>query len=209
MKHIYLILMLMVSYSTLSCTSGPARFNQMAMDDAKLDKDFIPYLKIKKGEIIGIIGAGGGYYSVKLAKATGEKGKVYAVEIDPESIKYINKYARDNGVNNIETVLGTFTSSNLKDASVETIFLRNSYHDIGNRVSYFSRLRSVLKTGGKIVILDYDPDKLGFFRNIFGHNIKKEIIIKEMNQAGYYVVKSYSFLKKQSFTIFKIKPANK
>ena len=68
---------------------GPAQFNKMAMDDAKNDKDFIPYLHITEGETIGVIGAGGGYYSIKIAKAAGEKGKVFAVDIDPGSIEYI------------------------------------------------------------------------------------------------------------------------
>ena len=204
MKRIINISILTFALLILSCSFGAERFNKMAMNDAKNDKDFLPYLQIKKGEIIGVIGAGGGYYSVKLAKATGEMGKVYSVDINPESIAYIKKYVKDNGVNNIQTISGTTTSSNLKDSSVDTIFLRNTYHDIHKRVTYFNKLKSVLKPGGRIIIIDYDTNKLGFLRKLYGHSIDKEIINKEMTQAGYHKVKSYSFLKKQSLTIFEI-----
>ncbi len=205
MKYSNIICILFVSFSFISCSHGPARFNQMAMDDAKIDKDFIPYLQINKGDLIGVIGAGGGYYSVRLAKITGENGKVFAVDIDPESIEYIKKYAKENSVNNIQTILGTFTDSNLKDSSVDLLFLRNTYHDIQNRVTYFNKLKSALKKGGRIIIIDYDPAKLGFFRKLFGHHIEKKTLISEMTQAGYFLIQSYPFLKKHSFCIFKFK----
>jgi len=200
MKNILLSSLLLI---TIGCsTHSPDRFNTMAADDYKNDKDFIPFLKIKKGFHIADIGSGGGYFSYKFSPLVGKDGKVFSVDINSKALEFIKKTAAQKKLNNLITVKGSFVSSNLKLNSIDLIFLRNTYHDISNRITYFTTLKKVLKKNGRIAILDYDPDKLNIIRKRFGHQIKKEVIKKEMNKAGYKVIKEYNFLKKQSFTIF-------
>lgn len=194
--------LIVVSSFTITGCMNVSHFNKLAKSEEKESGDIIPYLELKGGEHIADLGAGGGYFSFKLAKAVGESGKIYAVDINPESIAYIKRNAADKGITNIETVLAEFDNSMLKSASVDIVFLRNAYHDFVNRVPYFTRLKAVLKPSGRIVIIDYDPSKLSFFRRMFGHAIEEKTIIDEMNSAGYVRVKNYTVLKQQSFNVF-------
>lgn len=202
---IILILFICIIPSVLSCGCISAEhFNELAAREEKESADVISYLELKKGDSVADIGAGGGYFSFKLAEAVGDSGKVYAVDIDPESIAFIRKTIKEKGAGNIEGVLASYDDSRLKPASVDLVFIRNAYHDFQDRVRYFARLKSVLKPGGRIAIIDYDQSKLGFIRGIFGHALDEKIIIKEIKQAGYAKQKSYTFLKQQSFNIFTI-----
>lgn len=183
------------------CSSAQS-FNDLARREEKNSIDVIPLLNIHEGDTIADLGAGGGYYSVKLARAVGETGQVYAVDVNEESVAFIREYACQESIANVVPLLATFADSKLPAGSVDLIFIRNAYHDFGDRISYFIRLKSALKKKGRIVIIDYDPDKLGFFRRQFGHALSEQIIIEEMKKAGYRGVERHSELKEQSFNIF-------
>ncbi len=182
--------------------SGPAHFNELAEKEDRSSINVIPYLTLGNGDVVADIGAGGGYFSYKLSEAVGESGRVYSVDISKESVDYIRKTAGEKGIVNIEVVLATFDDSKLKPGTIDLIFIRNTYHDMTNRVNYFLKLRSVLKKSGRVVIIDYDPDKLGFLRNLIGHSLEEGVIRNEMNEAGYKHLGSYPFLQQQSFNIF-------
>ncbi len=187
----------------LSGCSSPQHFNDLAQKEEHNSIDVIPYLKLKKGDTIADLGAGGGYFSYRLSQAVGEKGKVYAVEISKESVDYIRKKAKEKGLSNIEVVLAEYDNSKLDKNSIDLVFIRNAYHDFQNRVEYFSQLRSVLKQNGRLAVIDYDPQKLGFFRKFFGHAINEDNIKEELKKAGYLLAESIPLLKYQSFNIFR------
>ncbi|OHD72459.1 MAG: hypothetical protein A2W19_13995 [Spirochaetes bacterium RBG_16_49_21] len=180
-------------------------FNDLAEKEDKSSVNIIPYLNLNKGDVVADIGAGGGYFSCKLSEAVGESGMVYSVDISKESVDFIRKSVQEKGITNIEVVLATYDDSKLKPGTINLIFIRNAFHDIANRVNYFSMLRPVLKKNGRVVIIDYDSDKLGFLRNLIGHSLEEKVIRSEMKEAGYRDLRSYSFLQQQSFNIFAIK----
>ncbi len=196
------VIVITFTLSFIGCSS-PQHFNDLAEREEHDSIDVIPYLKLKKGDMVADLGAGGGHFSYKIAKAVGEKGKVYAVEINKDSVDYIRKKAKEKGFANIEAVLATPDESKLEKSSIDLIFIRNAYHDFQNRVKYFSQLRSVLKEKGRLAVIDYDLKKIGFFRNLFGHALKEERIKAELTESGFIVTESYPFLKLQSFNIFK------
>lgn len=194
-------LIALVSFILSGCSSI-SHFNDLAEKEEKESGDPIPYLELKRGEHVADLGAGGGYYSFRLAAAVGESGRVYAVDIDPESIAYIRKTAEARKIHHIETILAAADDPRLKKASIDLVFIRNAYHDFKNRIPYFTRLKTALKPGGRIAIIDYDPSKLGFFQKLFGHALEVKTIVDEMKEAGYIRIKSHSMLKRQSFNIF-------
>jgi arsenite methyltransferase len=196
-----IFILIAVGVVSIRC-SGPQHFNELAASEDRESADVIPYLELKEGSVVADLGAGGGYFSFKLAKAVGGSGKVFAVDVSGESILYIQEKAKERVIHNVEPILATFEDSKLKPGSVDLVFIRNTYHDIQKRVDYFSRLRHVLKPKGRIVIIDYDPAKLDVFRKLFGHAIEEKTIISEMKQAGYIVQKRYPVLKIHSFNIF-------
>jgi len=176
-------------------------FNKKAADPKnKLDK-IIEAIVLKQRQTIADIGAGGGYFSLRFAEIVGEKGKVYAVDTNREFLEFVKNSAEEKDLNNIITVL-TENKLDLPEESLDFIFMRNVTHHITNRVEYFKNLKRFLKTDGKVVIIEYKKGKFFTFRGLFGHDVPKETIIKEMEEAGYLLEKDFDFLPEQHFTIY-------
>jgi SAM-dependent methyltransferase len=103
---------------------------------------------------------------------------------------------------NVETVLAEKNRTSLPRKSLDLIFIRNVCHHLRKRVEYFEKLKDSLKPEGRIAIIEYRSAGRFSFREIFGHYVPKDTIIKEMKEAGYQLEKDLDFLSEQSFTIF-------
>ena len=90
----------------------------------------------------------------------------------------------------------------LPEKSLDFVFMRNVTHHIPNRVKYFRNLKDFLKPDGKIIIIEYKKGKFFTFRGIFRHDVPKEIITREMEEARYLLEKEFDFLPEQHFTIY-------
>ena len=179
-------------------------FNRRAANPKFKADQIIETLALKNGHTIADIGSGGGYFTYKFAKAVGEKGKVYAVDTNQEFLEFIKKEAANQGLSNIVTVLTTSEHPDLPKHTFDYIFMRNMTHHLSNRVEYFKGLKEILKSDGKIIIIEYDGRGGFSFHKVSGHFIPKQTIIDEMREAGYKTDKSFDFLSEQSFTIFHI-----
>jgi len=179
-------------------------FNRRAANPKFKADQIIETLELKNGQTIVDIGSGGGYFTYKFAKAVGEEGKVYAVDTNQEFLEFIKKEAANQGLSNIVTVLTTSEHPDLPKHTFDYIFMRNMTHHLSNRVEYFKGLKEILKSDGKIIIIEYDGRGGFSFHKVSGHFIPKQTIIDEMREAGYKTDKSFDFLSEQSFTIFHI-----
>lgn len=112
-------------------------------------------LKLKLGEAVADIGAGTGYISRKLSKKVGEKGIVYAVEIQQEMLDILTNKAVQAGVHNIKPVLGTTTDTKLAPSSVDTILLVDVYHEFDFPFEMTQALCKSLKPNGRIVFVEF------------------------------------------------------
>ncbi len=112
-------------------------------------------LKLKSGESVADIGAGTGYISRKLSKKVGEKGIVYAVEIQQEMLDILTNKAVQAGVHNIKPILGTVTDTKLPASSVDTILLVDVYHEFDFPFEMAQAMCAALKPGGRIVFVEY------------------------------------------------------
>jgi len=143
---------------------------------------------------------------MRFARAAGRSGEVCSVDTNEQHLEYIRNEASKNGLGNITTVRAEEGRSNLPDNHFDLIFFRNALHHIGDRPSYLKDLKSKLRTGGRIAAVEYKPGGSIFnFKRLFGHNIPKEKIIEEFNQAGFTKAEEFDFLPEQSFTIFSIR----
>lgn len=179
-------------------------FNRKASDPKNKADQILETLALQRGQSIADIGAGGGYFSLRFADAVGTKGQVYAVDTNPEFLEFISNNAKEKGLNNVKTILATEDGLTLPKNSLDWAFMRNVTHHLPDRVEYFRNLTSLLKPEGKIAIIEYKHGGLFSFRRIFGHYIPKEIIVEEMEEAGYRLEKEFDFLPEQSFTIFSL-----
>jgi ubiquinone/menaquinone biosynthesis C-methylase UbiE len=161
-------------------------------------------LEIEPGDRVADLGAGGGYFSFRLADAVGPTGVVYAVDVDPGMIDYLGRRARDEGRANVEVILGEYHDPLLPDGSIDLLFTSNTYHHIEDRVGYFANVRADLAPGGRVAIVELNDRS--WFPRWFGHHTPLEAIVQEMTEAGYQLDHSYDFLKRQHFATFQVAP---
>ena len=171
-------------------------------DDWQQPDRVIAALEIEPGDRVADLGAGGGYFTFRLADAVGPKGRVYAVDVDAGMTDYLAKRASEEGYANVEVILAEYDDPGLLEASVDLLFTSNTYHHLENRSDYFRRVRRSLRAGGRVAIIEYK--RTGWFQRIFPHFTPVASIRAEMKAAGYRLEREHDFLPKQSFLVFSV-----
>jgi SAM-dependent methyltransferase len=113
-------------------------------------------LQLKRNSLVADIGAGTGYFTVRLAKAV-PKGKVFALDVEPDMVAHIEERARTEKLANVVAVQNRADNPGLADP-VDVAFLCDVVHHIEDRPAFFAKLRDRLRPGGRIVIVDFAPD---------------------------------------------------
>jgi ubiquinone/menaquinone biosynthesis C-methylase UbiE len=197
-------LLIAVCLTANACTEAIYRsMNDPARDEWQQPQAVIESLKIGAGAQIADLGAGGGYFTFPLADATGPEGRVYAVDIEKESLRFIQEEGAQRGglPTNIQLVLASPERAGLPEKSIDLIFTCNTYHHLPNRPAYMKSLAEYLRQGGRIAIIDFKPS--GWLW-LFGHTTAKETVREEMTSAGYRLLEEFEYLPKQHFQIFVI-----
>lgn len=165
----------------------------------------IESLQIREGYTVADIGSGGGYFAIKFAMKVGKTGKVYAVDTRSKYLDFVRYQAEREGLDNIMFVLAAEDGIDLPETALDLIFARNVFHHLTKPGEYFCNLKRFLKASGKVAIIDHKP-KGGFsFVSLFRHHTPEEVILQEMENAGYFLVESFDFLSEQAFNLFGVK----
>lgn len=164
----------------------------------------IEALEIQPGDRIAEIGAGNGYWLPWLSEAVGSEGRVYAVEVESKLVENLESFIADNGLDNVEVILGAYDDPQLPDESIDLAMTVLTYHHIEERIDYFDRLQRDLRAGGRVAHLDDRPDAeppISWFQGD-GHWTDPALVVEEMTDAGYRRLSAFDFLPAQSFQIF-------
>lgn len=157
------------------------RFESPERDAYQQPEKVLEYLGDLNGKKIMDIGAGSGYFSMKLAK---EGAQVIAADVSDEFQAVLKKRIEDNNFENIELRKIPYDSPNMADNEVDMVLIVNTYHHIENRVDYFSKVKKGIKPTGELVVIDY------FKKGIpvgppANHKIDLETVKSELEKAGY------------------------
>jgi len=183
--------------------SGAEKWAQV-FDDPQRDAwqkphEVIQALALKPDAVVADIGAGTGYFAARLANMT-PKARIYAVDTEPDMVKYLAGRAKKEKLSNLIPVSGTSGDPHLP-AKVDVVLMVDVYHHIANREVYFSKLRTSLKPGGRLAVIDFrmespeGPPK--------DARIAPDRVRAELNKAGYAVDEEHAFLPNQYFFIFR------
>ncbi|HXZ32465.1 MAG TPA: class I SAM-dependent methyltransferase [Terriglobales bacterium] len=145
-------------------------------------------LGISAGKNVADIGAGSGWFTVRAAARVTDSGMVYAVDINPDAIRYIDKRITENQLHNVKTILSRSDDPLLPANSVDAVLLLKTYHEVEKPVALFENLRISLRPGAKIGIIDRNG-------NGENHGVEREVVIREVSQAGYKLIGQYDFVK--------------
>jgi len=177
-----------------------------ALEDPERDKwqqpeAVIDSLELRLGDEVVDLGAGSGYFTVRLAQEVGPAGKVYAVDIDPQMLAYIDRRVEEEKLDNVQTILADPHDPKLGSSSVDMIFMCNVLHHISDRDKYYPLLARALRPAGRLVDIDFRPGKLPCGPSV-EVKVAKKAVIKEVEPFGFRLVKELDFLKYQYFLIF-------
>jgi SAM-dependent methyltransferase len=177
-------------------------FDDPERDAWQKPHEVIQALALKPDTRVADIGAGTGYFSARLAKML-PRGLVYAVDIEPDMVRYLEARAKREGLRNLVAVAGVPDDPRLPE-KVDLILLVDVYHHIEDRARYFRKLRGSLRPGGRIAVIDFRLDSPeGPPRSA---RIPPETVKAEMQAAGHTLAAEHTFLPHQYFLVFRPAP---
>jgi SAM-dependent methyltransferase len=172
-------------------------------DDPKRDAwqkphEVIQALALEPDAVVADIGAGTGYFAVRLATMV-PRGRVYGVDVEPEMVKYLAARAKREKRGNLVAVAGAPGDPRLPEKA-DLILLVDVFHHIDQRERYFRQLKDRLKPGGRIAIIDFRLDSPEGPPP--AARIAPGKVTAEMKAAGYALAKEHGFLPNQYFLVF-------
>ena len=166
----------------LSIFDSPGRDERLQIDRV------MDILGIASGRTVADIGAGSGWFAVRAARRVGDTGTVYAVDINPEAISYIESRTRKENLHNVKPILGNPDDPLLPPGKVDAVLLLKTYHEIAHPITLLRNLRTSLAGEAKVGVIDRNG-------NGENHGVAREVVIREANKAGYRLLEQYDFVK--------------
>ena len=157
-------------------------------------------MNLEPNEVVADIGAGSGYFSFRIAAKVPE-GKVLAVDIQPEMLELIEAQMGQQGVTNIEGVLGAADNPNLPANSIDAAIMVDAYHEFSHPFEMIDGIYQALRPGGRIFLLEYRGEDASVpIRPL--HKMTEEQVVREMSVFGLDWTDTLDFLPWQHMMIF-------
>lgn len=163
-------------------------------------------LKLEPGDVAADIGAGSGYFTLRLASAVGSSGKVLATDIRQEMLDHIRARLEQAAIDNVELLAVAPDDPGLPAGTIDLVLMVDVMHYVDDRSGYASRLRPALAEGGRVAIIDFrhDPEAEREFAPRPEQQVPRSTLDREMAAAGFEVVEAFDFLPEQYFVIYRL-----
>jgi cyclopropane fatty-acyl-phospholipid synthase-like methyltransferase len=179
-------------------------FDDPSRDAWQKPHQVIEALALKPGAAVADIGSGTGYFAVRLAHFV-PQGRVYAVDIEPDMVRYLADRAKREGLANLTAVAGAPDDARLP-GKVDLVLMVDTYHHVGQREAYFRKLAASLTPEGRVAIIDFnDKSAMG---PPPAQRIAAKRVVTEMAKAGYRLQTEHRFLPNQYFLVFQARGGN-
>ncbi|MEZ5709479.1 MAG: methyltransferase domain-containing protein [Blastomonas sp.] len=159
--------------------------NQFSTEEARDNRNeantVMDLAGIEPGMTVADIGAGEGYYTVRLAERVGEGGRVLAQDIDGDALKRLGTRVERERLDNVSIKRGDIDDPRLPDNSFDRIFMVHMYHEVTEPYAFIWRLRPALKKGGQVIVVDVD-------RPTGKHGIPPKLLFCEFEASGYKLI---------------------
>jgi ubiquinone/menaquinone biosynthesis C-methylase UbiE len=166
------------AYRAVSAASADASSNEQARDDRREAVTVMDLAAIRPGMTVADIGAGAGYYTVRLADRVGKKGRVLAEDIDRDALTRLGSRVEAEHLDNVSIKLGTEVDPRLPAGSFDRIFMVHMYHEVSEPYAFLWHLRPALKAGGSAIVVEAD-------RPTDQHGIPPKQLFCEFDHLGF------------------------
>jgi len=156
---------------------------------------------IADASVVGDIGAGSGWFTIRLARRVGPRGLVYAEDVQKEMTTAIQRRIGREGLNNVKPVLGFGNDPNLPAGSFDAVLMVDAYHEVEDRVTMLRNLAKALKPQGRLGIVDFRLDGTGP-GPAPEERVSPDVVVNDATKAGLKLIRQEPFLPYQYFLIF-------
>jgi len=178
-------------------------------DDYQQPERVIETLALRPGERVADVGAGSGYFTVRLARAVGPQGTVWALDINDTLLDYLRRRVEKEGLTNTRIGKVAADDPGLPPGTVDTVLMVDTLHYVRDRPAYARKLRAGLAPGGRVVIIDFRPKSLE--ERPWGpppeQKMEREEVDAAMAAAGLAPLAVHDFLSEQFFVEYRVAPA--
>jgi ubiquinone/menaquinone biosynthesis C-methylase UbiE len=158
-------------------------------------------LDIQPGDVVCDMGCGNGFYTLKIAELVGEKGKVFAVDIQREMLGLLQDRAKAENITNIELIHGTVVDPKLPASSVDLMLMVDVYHEFSHPEEMLAGIRKSLKANGRVALVEFRAEDPNVPIKPL-HKMSKEQIMKEFPPNGFRLVAEFDELPWQHLMFF-------
>lgn len=167
--------------------------------------EIMDVLGIAEASVVADVGAGSGWFTIRLARRVGPNGIVYAQDVQSEMLAAISRRVNAEGLLNVRPVLGQGSDPKLPRGSVDVVLLVDAYHEIVDRVTFLRNLAAALRPGGRIGVIDFKLEGSGP-GPASEERVSPETVINDARRAGLRLLSQETFLPYQYFLIFGLAP---
>ena len=168
-------------YRPVSELAGNSFSTEQQRDDRREAETVMDQAEISEGMTVADIGAGEGYYTVRLAARVGREGRVLAQDIDPAVLRRLGSRVERDRLDNVSVITGDIDDPRLPPNSFDRIFMVHMYHEITEPYALLWRMRPALREGGQVIVVDVD-------RPTDQHGINPQLLFCEFERVGYRLV---------------------
>ena len=158
---------------------------------------------VKPGMAVADVGSGTGLFTRMFAQAVTPGGRVYAVDISQPLLDHVMQTAKAQGLDNVTAVLDSATDVNLPEASVDLVYLCDTYHHFESPQEVLASIKKALKPGGRLVVIDFERIPGVTPARVLHHvRVGKREAIKEIEAAGFRFTEDKKILRENWFAVF-------
>jgi SAM-dependent methyltransferase len=203
------------AFRPVSGLAGNEFSNEDQRDNLGEAKVVMDLAAISPGTTVADIGAGEGYYTIRLAERVGSKGRVLAQDIDPAAIQRLGQRVERERLDNVSIRTGAPEDPKLPANSFDRVFMVHMYHEVGEPYAFLWHMRPALRPGGQVIVVDVDrptdqhgipPRQLFCEFGAVGFRLVQFVLRPELN--GYYAAFEVSGNRPDPKDIKPCKPAN-
>ena len=166
------------AYRPVSAAVSNAFSNEQTRDDRREAQTVMDLADIRPGMTVADIGAGEGYYTVRLAERVGRRGRVLAEDIDRDALARLANRVETERLQNVSIKLGTEDDPRMPASSFDRVFMIHMYHEVAEPYAFLWRLRPSLRPGGQVIVVDVD-------RPTDRHGIPPKLLFCEFERVGF------------------------
>lgn len=166
------------------------RAREATREKAQRVGDIFAAMGVQPGAVVADIGAGQGFFTVRLSRAVGDRGRVYAVDVSAGVLQSLRRRVAEEALTNVEVIEGAASNPRLPEGTLDAALIVNAYHEMHEHQSMLAGIRKALKPGGRLVIVEpISPSRRDATREAQTrqHEISPELVQRDARAAGYAI----------------------